>query len=308
MTGLREAIVAMLLAQSSASLLQHAAEEIQARRFASAIADLTRAASREPGSALVHLMLGQAYLAKGSAEFIAQAKAEFQQARDLDQNQVLASFYIAKIDLDLGRVRQAERELTQALDRKPGEHYLLALLGEVKRQQGDSDAALKLTTKALEAGSEAAPVYYYRALVWRDRKDDAKALADLAQILDTPLASVDAFVLAGSIHLQAGRLGEAEPLFRKAIAMEAARAEPHLRLAQVLRRMRRFDLALKELAQVEQAPQLSSPYFQKLASEAACERGLIHKDRGDAAKAKDWFRRALEIDPANEVAAQALRP
>lgn len=289
-------------------LLNSASQLIRENRLDAAIRELTRAAALEPRSATVHLLLGQAYLGKGTPEVVAQAKAEFQQAKDLDFSQVLPSFYIAKIDLDLGRISQAERELEQALEKKPGEHYLLALLGEVRRQQGKIDEAIELTTQALAAGPEALPVHYYRALAWWDRKDESRALQDLERVLTSPFASVEAFVAAGAIHLHHNRLSEAEVSFRKAIEMAPDRAEPHLRLAQVLRRQRRFDLALAELSRVEAAPQLSSPYFQRLLADAAFEDGLIRMDQGDPAGAKASFQRAIEIDPSHPEAMGRLRP
>jgi tetratricopeptide (TPR) repeat protein len=289
-------------------LVASAAKHISEKRLDAAIHDLTRAAALQPRSATVHLMLGQAYLGKGTPELVAQAKAEFQEAQDLDASQVLPSFYIAKIDLDLGRISQAERELHQALEKKPGEHYLLALLGEVRRQQGRLDEAIELTTKALAAGPEALPVHYYRALAWWDRKNETRALQDLDRVLNSPFRSAEAFVAAGTIHLHKNRLAEAGSNFRKAVQLDPNRAEPHLRLAQVLRRQGRFDLAIEELARVEAAPQLSSPYFQRLLADAACEQGLIRIDQGDPAGAKAWFQRALEIDPSHEEAMNRLRP
>jgi len=302
------AIVALLLAQSAADPITIAANHLRERNFDAAIRALSQAATQQPRSALVHLLLGQAYLGKGSAELVAQAKAEFQEAQNLDPTQTLPSFYIAKIDLDLGRITQAERELRRALERKPREHYLLALLGEVHRQKGDAQRAIQLTSEAIASGPDALPVHYYRALAYWDLRDETRALSDLDRLLNTPFVTVDALVLAGTIHLQKNRPNEAEFHLRKAIGLDAARAEPHLRLAQVLRKQRRFQLALQELARVEAAPQLSSPYFQKLLADAACEQGLIRVDQGDKAAARVWFQRALEIDPSHEAAAAALKP
>ena len=289
-------------------LLNSASQLIRENRLDAAIRELTRAAAMEPRSAMAHLLLGQAYLGKGTAELVAQAKAEFQQSKELDSGQALPSFYIAKIDLDLGRISQAERELQQALEKRPGEHYLLALLGEVRRQQGRIEEAIELTTKAIATGPEALPVHYYRALAWWDRKDEIRALEDLQRVLDSPFPTVDAFLAAGAIHLHHNRLAQAEASFRKAVELGPDRAEPRLRLAQVMRRQRRFDLALKELSRVESAPHLSSHYFQKLLADAACEEGLIRLDQGDPARAKASFQRALEIDPSHQEAMSRLRP
>lgn len=291
-----------------ATLIASATNHIREKRLDAAIHDLTQAAGLAPRSSLIHLLLGQAYLAKGAAEFVAQAKAEFQEARDLDPTQVLPSFYIAKIDLDLGRIRQAERELRLALEKKPNEHFLLAMLGETRRQQGRADEAIKLTTKSIATGPEALPVHYYRALAWWDLKDETHALQDLDRVIKSPFATIEAHLTAGVIHLQMNRAGEAESHFRLAINMDPNRAEPHLRLAQALRQMKRLDLALQELSRVEAAPQLSSPYFQKILADAACEHGLIRIDQGDGGQAKVWFERALDIDPSHQEAQRRLKP
>jgi predicted Zn-dependent protease len=281
--------------------LNTGAKLIQENKLDAAIVELKRAAALQPRSAVVHLFLGQAYFGKAVAEFVAEAKAEFQQAKELDPDQVLGSFYIAKIDLDLGRLNQAERELRAAIARKPKELYLTALLGEVRRRQGHPQEAIDLTTRALEADPQAAPFYYYRALAWWDLKDEARAMYDLNRITSSPFATVEAYLTSGQIQLHFNRLTQAEASFRKAVAMGADRAEPRLRLAQALRRQGRRELALKELDRVDASSPLSSPYFQTLLADAAVERGLILRESGDTAGANAAFLKAKEIDPSREL-------
>jgi tetratricopeptide (TPR) repeat protein len=291
-----------------ARLVNSASKLIQERRFDPAIRELMQAAALEPRSPAVHLLLGQAYLGKGAPEFVAEAKAEFQQALELDPEQVLASFYIARIDLDLGRIAAAERELRAAIEKKPREAFLLSLLGEVRRRQGHPDESIKLNTQALEIESRAVPAYFYRALAWWDRKDEARALADLKRVLDSPYATVEAYQAAGAIHLDQNRLSQAEASFRKAVELDPQRAEPHLRLARVLRLQRRYEPALRELSLVEGAARLTSSYYQRLLAEAAFEKGLVLSARGDSAGANASFQRALEIDPSHEKARRQLQP
>jgi tetratricopeptide (TPR) repeat protein len=290
-----------------ARLVNNAAKLLQEKQIDAAIHDLTRAVSLEPRSPAVHLLLGQAYLGKGAPEFVAQAKAEFQQARDLDPDQVMASYYIVKIDLDLGRMRNAEEELGRAIAKEPKEHYLLTLLGEIRRQQGRPEEAVALITKALESEPQAVPAYFYRALAWWDRKNQARAMDDLNRVLASPYANVEAYQAVGTIHLHYNRLLEAEASFREAVQLAPDRAEPHLRLAQVLRRQGRYNLALQELARIEKATQLSSPYFQKLLADAAFEKGLVLSEQGNLAGARISFQRALEIDPSHAEAGRRVQ-
>lgn len=245
------------------------------RRFDDAIRHLSKAVGLSPQSAAPHLYLGQAYLAKGRPEFIAEAKGEFLQARDLNPKDTMASFFIAKIDLDLGRIPAAERELKAALERNPKDEYVVALMGEVKRRLGRPEEAIAWLSQA----PPSVPLYYYRALAWWDIRNSAKALDDLSHLLKGPEADLNAYLLAGVIHLATNKLSESESALRKAISLDPSRAEPHLRLAQTLRRQRRFDAALKELDLFEAAPQLSSPYFEKLIHEAAAERKLALSEK-----------------------------
>jgi tetratricopeptide (TPR) repeat protein len=291
-----------------ARLVNSASKLLQENQIDPAIRELMRAAALEPRSPAVHLLLGQAYLGKGAPEFVAEAKAEFQQARELDPEQVMASYYIAKIDLDLGRIANAEQELQRAIRIKPREHYLLTLLGEVRRRQARPEEAIKMITHALENDPQAIPAYFYRALAWWDRKDEVRAMEDLNRVIASPYATVEAYQLSGTIHLQQNRLGEAEASFRKAVERSPGNAEPHLRLAQVMRRQRRYEAALKELAVAERAAQLTSPYYQKLLADAAFEKGLILSDQGEKSAAKASFQRAVEIDPSHEEARRRLQP
>jgi len=285
--------------------LQQGAAHLRQHQPDPAIRELTRAVALNPLSAPAHLLLGEAYLAKGDAALLAEAKAEFQQARELDPAQVLASFYIAKIDLDLGRLGRAERELRRALESSPGASYLIALLGEVRRRQGKPDEAIDLTTRALATDPNAIPVLYFRALAHWDRKNEALAVADLDRAMAPPFVTPEMHLLLGGIHLHGRRFKDAESAFRKAIGL-GPRAEAHLRLAQALRLQRRYAEAISELNKVEAAPQLTSEYFQRLLADAACEKGLILRDQGDTRAASAAFQRAVEYSPEHEEARRQL--
>jgi tetratricopeptide (TPR) repeat protein len=184
-------------------------------------------------------------------------------------------------------------------------HYRLLL---EHHPQGRPEEAVALITQALASEPQAIPAYFYRALAWWDRKDQDRAMEDLDRVLASPYATVEAYQTAGTIHLHYNRLREAEASFQKAVQLGPDRAEPHLRLAQVMRRQRRYDLALKELAQVDGAAQMSSPYFQKLLADAAFEKGLILSAQGNPAGARASFQRAIEIDPSHEEASLRLQP
>jgi tetratricopeptide (TPR) repeat protein len=80
-----------------------------------------------------HLQPGQACLALRSPSMIAEAKAELQQAPDLDPDLFWARFYLARVRTDSGRYDKAKQELEQGLEARPNVAHFLALLGEANR-------------------------------------------------------------------------------------------------------------------------------------------------------------------------------
>ena len=260
-----------LLAQPPHEIhINKGAEAMRSRRFDAAIREFTRASALSPHSGRAHLLLGEAYLATGSPTLLAEAKAEFQQAREFDPALSTAGFYIAKIDLDLGRLDRAEREIA----RTPPSPYLDALLGEVRRNQGRSGEAVRLTSKALAAAPDVSLFLYYRALAyWDDGHNEGAALADLARITDqTP----EMHILAAKIHLWHRRPIEAEAALRRSLAL-GERAEAHLRLAQAYRLRNLRTEAQNALARFRAAPQLPSAHFERLSEEADQEGAWLIK-------------------------------
>lgn len=296
-----------LAAQSSID--QHLKEGIaylNQKQFDLGIAALKKAVAAKPNSAEAHLLLGQAYLAKRAPELVAEAKAEFQQARELNPRLAQAGFYIAKIDVDLGRLASAESEIARSLQVAPDASYLIALLAEVRRQQGKPREAIELVTKAVAGDANAIPALAFRAQAYWDLGEEANALADLRRVMAASAAPVDAYLLMGTIHLAGGRLDEAESALR-AVLREGPHLEANLKLARVLRQRKRLGDALREIEKVEQAPQLSSAYYERLAADAACERGLILQEQGNRGAAKAAFEKAIEYDPAHAEALQRLK-
>src|SRR5437867_6499594 len=95
-------------------------------------------ARRRPAPAAAHMLMGQAYLALRSASLIAEAKAELQQALNLDPDLLWARFYLARVYIDLGRIDKAREQLERGLEQRPNVPHFLSLLGEVKRKLGDA--------------------------------------------------------------------------------------------------------------------------------------------------------------------------
>ena len=65
------------------------------------------------------MLLGQACLALHSVTMMGEAKAELQEALNLDPNLLWARFYLAKVYIDLGKYDRAREELQRGLKQAP---------------------------------------------------------------------------------------------------------------------------------------------------------------------------------------------
>jgi Tfp pilus assembly protein PilF len=143
-----------------AAQLQTAAEHLQQGKAEQAIRECKAVLASDPRSAPAHMLLGQAYLAQGSIAMLAEAKAELQQALDLDPNLLWARFYLARTYIDLGLHEKAKEQLERGLKQRPNVPHFLSLLGEVHRKMGDPAAAVELQQKALRIDSTMTPAHY----------------------------------------------------------------------------------------------------------------------------------------------------
>ena len=136
-----------------------AAQHLQQGNTEQAIRECKDVLAANPRSAPAHMLLGMAYIAEKSSAMIGDAKAELQQAIDLDPELVWARFYLARLYLDQGLSEKAQEQLERALKQSPGLPPLLSLLGAVRRNLGDPAASLDLNHKALAADATMVPAH-----------------------------------------------------------------------------------------------------------------------------------------------------
>ncbi len=130
-----------------------------------------------------HLLLGLAYRALGTQEFIAEAVAELRQTLAIDPNQPPARLYLAYCYRDLGRLDRAREELQTALTQAPGNPQILALLGDTERQLRNPARALELSRQALAANPNDLQARYYVGLALRDLGRGDEAIRELETVV-----------------------------------------------------------------------------------------------------------------------------
>ena len=285
-----------------------AAEHLQQGRTEQAIRLCKGVLATDPRSAPAHMLLGLAYLAKGSPDMIADAKAELQQALDLDPELLWARFYLARLYFDQGLSEKAQEQLERGLKQSPGLPHFLSLLGEVRRELGDPAASVELNRKALEAGATMTPVHYFLALAFLDLKQEQAATAELEKAIASPYVTPETYNKLASLYIKKQQFAAAEDLCRKAIALDRSRPDAYLNLARVYNAQHASDKALEALrAALPEGKEFpATEYYQGLQADLAVERGAAYTAKKMYAQAMAEYARALEFDPRRAVVHRRL--
>ena len=285
-----------------------AAEHLQQGKAEQAIRECKGVLATDPRSAPAHMLLGLAYLAQRSVAMVADAKAELQQALDLDPELLWARFYLARLYLDQGLSEKAQEQLELGLKQRPGFPPFLSLLGEVRRKLGDPGASLELNRKALEADATMTPAHYFLALAYLDLRQEQAAIAEFEKAIHSPSVTPEMYNALASLYIRKQQFAEAEDFCRKAIALDPSRPDAYLTLARVYNAQHASDKALEALrAALPEGKEFPvTGYYQELQADLAVERGVAYTAKKMYARAIDEYARALDFDPRRAVVHRRL--
>jgi tetratricopeptide (TPR) repeat protein len=280
-----------------------AAQHLQERKTEQAIRECKAVLAADPRSAPAHMLLGLAYLAQRSNAMVAEAKAELQQALDLDPKLLWARFYLARLYFDQGLSEKAQEQLELGLKQRPGFPAFLSLLGEARRKLGDPVASLELNGKALEADAAMTPAHYFLALAHLDLKQEPAAMAELEKAIHSPDATPEMYNVLASLYIKKQQFAQAEDASRKAITLDPSRPDAYLNLARVFNAQHASDKALEALRAALPAGKefAASEYYQGLQADIAVERGAAYTAKKMYALAINEYARALDLDPRRAV-------
>jgi tetratricopeptide (TPR) repeat protein len=290
-------------AEQQGAQLGVAAEHLQQGKTDQAIRECKAVLAADPRSAPAHMLLGLAYLGKASTAMIADAKAELQQALDLDPELLWARFYLARLYFDQGLNEKAQEQLERGLKQSPGLPHFLSLLGEVRRELGDPGASVELNSKAIAAGVTMTPAHYFLALAYLDLKQEQAAMAEFEKAIRSPDVTPEMYNALASLYLKKQRFAAAEDLCRKAIALDRSRPDAYLNLARIYNAQNASDKALEVLrAALQQSKDFpATEYYQGVQADLAVERGAAYTAKKMYAQAIDEYARALDFDPRRTV-------
>jgi tetratricopeptide (TPR) repeat protein len=295
-------------AQQQGEQLGAAAQHLQQGKADQTIRECKAVLAADPRSAPAHMLLGLAYIAQGSTGMIADAKAELQQALDIDPELLWARFYLARLYFDQGLPDKAQEQLERGLKQGPGLPHFLSLLGEVRRKLGDPAASVELNRKALQADPTNIQANYFLALAYLDLKQEPAALAEFEKVIRSPYVTPEMYNSLASLYIKKQQFAEAEAVCRKSLALNRTGPEAYLNLARVYNAQHASDKALEALrAALPEGKEFpASQYYQELQADLAVERGAAYTAKKMYTRAIEEYTRALDFDPRRSVVHRRL--
>ncbi|GLS17097.1 hypothetical protein GCM10007874_01120 [Labrys miyagiensis] len=196
-----------------------------------------------------------------------------------------------------GRLDEAEAGYRKVLARDKHDFNALNLLGTLLLQRESYAEAEKLLLRALEINPRSADAQMRLGLANRGLGDTRRAEYCFRSALDIDPKLADAHFNYAGLLASLGRGDEALRGYLACIEADPRHAEAHLNLGYLLLENERFEPAA---AHFQQALQLrpSEPALMGL--------GHAAKGGGQLDEARQIFAKALELNPANEVAKKNL--
>ncbi|MEN8374392.1 MAG: DUF4388 domain-containing protein [Gemmatimonadota bacterium] len=279
------------------------------------------------------LNLGTAFYSTGMLE---EAEAEFRRVLEIRPKDSAARSYLARIALQRGRPRDAVQRLKAVLEEQGPQHGAFVSLAYGLRMLERAADALLVLDEAESLAPDSEIVSLHRAAILAERGDWGGAgehlveyrrrlgdrppsapffhlaglLAAVTGRLDEARATMEAglrafpesaplLLLAGAIAERQADLDEAERLYLRALDADRQLPQTYKNLGDIAYRRGLHDDAMDQYRKATtSAPDLGDDVFARM--------GNLHLKRGEREDAIRCWRRALDLNPRNEVVRKNL--
>jgi tetratricopeptide (TPR) repeat protein len=239
---------------------------------------------------------------------VGEAKAELQQALEIDPDFVAARLLLTQMYFDLGRYERVQEEAGIALARHPGQSQFLVLLAEAERRLGHAPRALELVREALRSAPTSPQAHYYLGLALIDGGQRDEGVRELEQLVKAGPNPPEVYLSLGTAYLDAGRFDDAVSTLEQGTRIAPAMTDLHIALARAYRSKGSLTLAEQQitLAGPPGSGMEVTPAWQRTETARNLEWGLLRMQQGQLAAAVGAFRQAIGMDPDSGPAHRGL--
>jgi Flp pilus assembly protein TadD len=327
----RKAVIVMLKKSSGDSEVAqlNGAVLLESGKASDAVDALLKAAKTFPGDSSIQYELGKAALAVGNREL---AEKSFLQATELNPAERGAQEELARIaclrgdigllsdvadstidamprysggylwrtvvEMDRNLPAQAEADLKTAMDLAPQSSQPYLNLGKLRLAQKRFPEGVGLLDRALKINPDS--VQAMRLLVTYDlyRKQPASALARVKAQIEKCPGNSRYYDFLAQLQFQSGKLDQAAATTQKAIQLNPDDGDAVLLFAQIAAERGKIDNAIAAWEQQSNAHPNDAGALAIL--------GTLEESRGDFGKAEAYYRKSLQIQPQQPIAANNL--
>lgn len=287
--------VLALRPQHRSAHIEKANVELGMAKFEAAQADLDAAGKITPGSLLV--TYSQAILDFTQGKNAAALESVQKVLRGAPEH-MPAILLAGAIELNLGSLQQAEQHLKKYVDASPNNLYARKLLAQVLLKRAQPADAVAALGPSLNGQSTDAQMLSLAGQSYMQSKDFEKASSyfEKASALEPQAALLHTSL--GMSKLGQGDATKAISELEQGIAIDPKSFSAGAALAQAELGLKHYDKALAAaLALEKQHPD---------SAEACNVSGVVYVNKGDIAKARGSFERALSLQPTNFRAVSSL--
>src|SRR5579883_148993 len=277
--------------ESARAVLAQAVRLREAGQIAQSILHFERAASLDPGNALIPLDIGTAYIALGQPE---RALAPLIRAAEIDPGLARAHFHLGLALERLGREGEAMTALERAVACAPKLAEAHRRLGALYHSWRNTPLAARAYRAAAAAARSRVEALRDTALAFRAEDDIDTALALLRRAQALRPADPEVAEMIAGIMAERGEFAEAERLYRFVLQQDPRRAASALGLFSIARASAADDPLLERLAAEAGRPEIGSQGRMLLGFAL----GRAHEQRGEFAIAMRHFDAANAIRAA----------
>lgn len=220
----------------------------QLNELENAIADYSEVIVQNPNDGLAYYHRALNYVSLEKYELAIEDFTSCEKVWSHPNDLALVSKHRGYCYFKIGQLRNSIRNLTEAVDRNPGDWETLQLRGQVLYDLKDVDAALRDYSSAIGLNGKASDLYVSRALLNIELSRDSKqSIWDLTQAIDL-IASPpsELFYYRGCLHFAQNDFAKASRDFDEALNVERLEVRAYFGRAAVKVKEKNHEAAYKD--------------------------------------------------------------
>jgi tetratricopeptide (TPR) repeat protein len=234
--------------------------ELYARtgRIRDAILEAQDMIKRDPNNLEAHKLLGRIYLrslgdlqsGSGSQDVLKNAIEQYEQIVKLEPNGIDGHLLLGRLYHLNNDLQKAEGEFKTAVKLQPDSEEAVTMLAYLYNEEGDNKRAVE-TLNSLPDAARSAKLYAALAYTYEQQKQYKEAIKAYKKATELDRDNLDAVRGLAQNLLNDGQVNAALDQFKIIADANPEDAQTYLRMAEIYRRIGKFDLALGALKKAE---------------------------------------------------------